>query len=605
MSARLAASLRYRGRLALRSCLEGALGVARRLPARGAEGGRVLTTLRRGLWAMSRSYSPASTGRAEIGGEFGAVLARVAGGEEVSADELLPYLCLEGLGERVEVNAQLADAFSQRPGGLGQARVFAQRAWTLSGGAPGLLPLYTQIFSALGETASIRAAYKRLGMRAAGDGDVSEALRYFDLWHHADHTFDNLDRYEYDFDVLGSVDRLAASLRPADPGPSAAHDGGGGRVRLAYLVKGAAELNSILVSINLELARLHDKEKFDVTFFFPETEEALAASPQGVGHLRRFEDLGCRVVTAPPGRDRGETLLGLAGKIRESRPHLLVTSAALADFGHYFVTALRPAPLVVGLLQGPPPQFAPPSLDWAIAWTKHPLMECPVGCSLVELKLDWPGRDELRPAARAELGVPEGACLLLSGGRHAKFQDASHWRAVGEVLAAHPEVFYVAVGPSEEQVPFLDSVIPREARPRVRCLGWRPDFINILAASDVVIDTYPSGGGQVLVQAMSLGIPILAHRNDYMTLYDQANWSPVEDFISDPELVVPRGDFERFRETLGRLIGDEGYRREAGRRCRELHAGQADPSVGVRRCEEIYLRLAGGRAAAGAGGGAR
>jgi hypothetical protein len=583
---RLAASLRHRGTTAAAS-LKGALVTSIKRGLNFAGDGKVSGHLRNLLWSMNQNYR--STG--ELPPELNAILLRLAGGEPARASELLPFLCLEGRRERANVNALLADACyqAQTPGHLMQAKVFIERAWVLSDSPANLLPLYLKIFTAAGDVTGIRAAYKRLGMLAASGGNISEAIQHFNSWQRAYYVFENLDRYEFDFDILASMDALAAPRRFHQT-PRAKMPAEGEKIRLAYLVEGMVHLNSILIRISLEFAKFHDKTRFDVTFFASDTDDAIDSSPQGRDYIRMFESHGCRVVTVPNSGTPASVLLDVAGKIRDHNPHILITSAALARFEHYFIASLRPAPLVIGLVQGPPQQFAPPVLDWAIAWSKHPLMDTPVNCSLVEFKLEWSELEKVARYTKEQMNLPADACVLLSGGRPVKFQDEDFWRAIARVLAQHPTTYYLVSGVQSDEIPFLDPLLPEEVKRRVRFLGWRDDFVSILSAADIVIDTYPNGGGQVLVQAMSLGLPIVAHQNDYLKLFDQTNWSPVEDFIKDAELVVPRGDFERFERVVARLIEDEEYRARAGERCRQ-NLLQQNEKQGVRECEEIYLKV--------------
>jgi hypothetical protein len=407
-----------------------------------------------------RAYnSPAGAEIAEMEA-LESILTRIAAGEPARANELLPYLCLESKEQRCTINAMLADAYvqAQTPEHLQQAKVFIQRAWLLSGGSADLLPLYTRIATALHDAESIRDAYKQLGTKAAARGDVSEAIGHFTSSHYAHLLINGVDKYEYDFDTMRCMDQFAAPHRFNPTTQVKFPDKG--KIRLAHLVKGATELNSILVAIDLVLAKYYDKSRFEIIFFIPESEEEIKRSPKGSEYVKNFESFGWRVVTGPNLNDRAQALLDLARRIHHFRPHALITSAALADYGHYFVTSLRPAPIAIGLVQGPPPQFARPILD------------------------------------------------------------------------------------------------------------WREDFLRILPAADILIDTYPNGGGQVIVQAMSLEIPFVSHQNDYMGQFDQTNWSPVEDFIIDPEIIVPRGDFEQLKKVVSRLIEDSEYRAKVGERVR-------------------------------------
>src|SRR6185295_8210154 len=156
-------------------------------------------------------------------------------------------------------------------------------------------------------------------------------------------------------------------------------------------------------------------------------------------------------------------------------PDVLVTSAALASFEHYFIASLRPAPVVIGLVQGPPQQFAPPLLDWGIAWSKRPLMDSPVDCSPFAMAHYLPKRSDIVPHKRSELEVPEDACVLVTAGRHVKFQEPKFWQAMIDVLSDHPESYYLVLGVEESQIPFLPSMLSAEIRSRIRFLAWRSD----------------------------------------------------------------------------------------------------------------------------------
>ena len=90
--------------------------------------------------------------------------------------------------------------------------------------------------------------------------------------------------------------------------------------------------------------------------------------------------------------------------------------------------------------------FAPPWVDWAISWSKHPLMDTPVDCSHVEIKLDWAAHTPVAGYTKAELGLPPDAVILMSAGRHVKFQDPAFWRAIGTLLDRHSDAWFLVVG---------------------------------------------------------------------------------------------------------------------------------------------------------------
>jgi glycosyltransferase involved in cell wall biosynthesis len=524
--------------------------------------------------------------------EFDEVLSRIANGRDVAPSELLPYLCSETREQRCEVNAMLALAYSRgyTAEHIRQAKVFIQRAWNLSGFSADLLPLYIKISSALDDIGGIRDAYKRLGMKMAAEGNISETIRYFDLWQNAYANFCQLDRYEYDFDVIDCMDRLAQPHRFATALTTEPLHGR--KIRLAYLLKGIADLGSVLVKIKLLFAKYHDSSRFEITFFAPESESFVQNSSPGLDHIRQFEGCKCEVITAPSLEDTGQKLLALARKIYESKPDILITSASIANFSQYFITALKPAPVIIGFNQGPPPQFVSPSLDWCITWTKHPLIDCIVGSSLVTLETDLPNKDNVIPFDREDFGIPEDALILFSGGRNSKFQDIDFWRAILDVLSSHPNAYYLVVGVQECQIPFLESLLSLETKTRVRVLGWRGDYLRILRMADLAIDTYPSGGGVVLIDAMSLGIPIVSFENNYLRPFDQTDWSVAQEIGNVADLIAPRGDCERLKQIVYKLVTDKEYRCEKGQLCRDhIFQTHGNPERMVRRCEDIYIKV--------------
>jgi len=520
-----------------------------------------------------------------------AILSRIAKGETIPPAELLPYLCLERREQRVTVNLLLARAHFKRggPENLQLAREFISRAWLLSRYSPLLLNRYVQIHAAVDDIESVRDAYKRVGIDMASQGKIGEALGYFDQWQYAYWQFKHLDRYEYDEDVLQAVDRLAEphrfSQRLRDDVLSKKP------IRVAYLVKGIRELSCSVVRINLLFAKFHDRKRVEPIFFVPESEQAVRSSAAGREHLELFEDLNCKVIMAPDVKRWEDQLIGLAGKIYEAGPDILVPSAALGEFQHCFITALKPAPLIVGLIQGPPEQFAIPTFDWGIAWSRHPMLDSPVSASHIEMQFELPSRSEIEPLNKREFDIPKDAPVIGSGGRHAKFQEPEFWRAMAELLDTYPRLYFLAMGVEESQVPGFQNIVPEHLRKRIRFVKWRSDYLRVMILLDVVIDTFPSGGGSVLCDAMALGIPVVSFRNNYFKRYDQNDWTPAEEFVI-PDVIVERGNFAQMKRLVSKLLDDPAYRSDITRRLQEHVKDQlSDPSQPVHQCEDLYFRL--------------
>jgi predicted O-linked N-acetylglucosamine transferase (SPINDLY family) len=224
------------------------------------------------------------------------------------------------------------------------------------------------------------------------------------------------------------------------------------KIRLAYLIFGALHLNSVLVKINCMLARYHQKDHFEITFFIPDPQRSVNKSEQALGTIRQLRGYGCDVVISPNGSDLVNRLRAVASQIFDYQPDILITSAILAEFEHYFIASLQPAPLIVGLIQGPPQQFAAPDMDWGVSWSKHPLIDAPCDGSLVHIGLDLPDRESITPISRKYLNIPEEARIIMSGGRYVKFENLDFWKAVLEILLRFPDLYYVAVGVSKEHL---------------------------------------------------------------------------------------------------------------------------------------------------------
>lgn len=514
-------------------------------------------------------------------------LKEISIGSSINPDDLLPYLCMESKQDRLWVNYCLAEAF-HKAGNNEQALAFIQRVWNFSGRDEKFLPLFVAIHAAVGDMASIRDAYKVLGMKRASANNISEALECFNTWQYAYATHKKADEYYYDFEVLDRISQLARPhafpLHKATPHKNK-------KVRLAYLMFGVTQLNSVIVKNSLTFARFHDASMFDVTFFIPDQATSVLERKEAVENIKKIEGYGWQVVIAPDSFSEINSLHEFAKSIYETAPDILVTNAALADFRHFYITALRPAPLVIGLCQGPPPQYIAPSFDWSISWTKHPMMDCPTNCTLVNGSVELPERKINAKEAKSSFEIPENDLVVMSCGRHFKFQDQDTWVSILDALRTHPNAHYVVVG-LEAPPKFLERLLTPDIVNRVRIIGRVKDFLSVLSMADVVVDTYPSGGGMTVVDAMAIGIPVVSFKNNYMRMFSQTDWSPAEEFMGVPELLVDRGDFAQLGKLINKLLTDHEYRNEMSRVCKKrIHETSGSPAQMVRDCEGVYLNV--------------
>ncbi len=520
--------------------------------------------------------------------EFDQLLQGILNGTEISSEALLPFLSIESLQQRVLHNKCLAGAYlaADDEQSLERARVFAERAWILSGFSEELLPLYRQVHERRNDHAAIQEAYKRVGLEAARRGLTGEALSAFNRWQHCLVHYDGTDNYHYDYDILDCVKRLAAAHQFTEYNS----DSSSGKIRMGYLIKGMTDVNSVMVKLNLFYAQHHDRSRFEVTVVFPETKPVILGSAQGQRSLEQFEACGCRTLFAREIDDDAERFLELARQIHAEGVHVFVANAILSDLFYYFLTLTRPAPVVMALVAGSLPLFTSREIDWMISWFRATQVDAPGNCSLAPFETDLP--ENVEAYSKQWLQLPEDSILLLSAGRSAKFQDRCYWLTIVNLLQEYPSCFFAAIGIEKEWVPFLDEVIPEMLHKRIKYLGWREDYLKILAAGDIYLDTYPTGGGVAVVDAMALGLPVVSFHHDYSRIHEQTQASGADEFLQIPELIAERGNFEDFAAIIGTLVVDPEYRASMAKRCQEqVRTTRGSPKRMVRRSEKIYAHV--------------
>jgi len=521
---------------------------------------------------------------------------QLSAGNEVAIGELLPYLSASSRQSRAQANHAVAEAYF-KAGKVDRAKIFAGRAFLLSDFSEGALELHTAISKSAGDLEAIREAYKRVGMRHARQGNVLEAIKYFNLHQYVYPANGIGDKYKYDFDIIAAVEDLTAmhGALPEVAKSRPPHK----KIRIAYLVFGCAHAGSVLIKIWSYFARHHDPSLFDVCFFFPENETWMpgqwASKDLTVGaaiaiNIRKITGQGGRVVLTRSA-DEETCLFETAANINQYQPDILITTALLADYRQLFIKSLVDAPVSIGFHSGPKEQYLLPSLQWSICLNKHLLTDNPCDCSLVKLEVDLPRREDCSFATRGDLKLPADAIVLASAGREQKFLKPEFWIAIGELMEQNPAVCYLAVGLTTEPL-FFSSLLPPAVRERIRLIGWRDDYLDVFGVADIVLDTFPSGGGVTIMEAMALSIPIVTFYNDYSKPFDANHWSPADEFVQIPELIVERGNFDEFKVVVTRLIGDRDYRLKMGQLCREtIVAEKGDPARMVRACEAVYVQV--------------
>ena len=437
------------------------------------------------------------------------ILSKIINGENVSQYEILPFLYLEKTELRVKVNLLLAMAYfsSDVKHNITRARDFIQRAWHLSGYNEEYLSLFEKIHSKLTDTNAIKEAYKRIFLKYVNNGKIEKAGYYFDLWQNAYAIHNHLDKYEYDQDIITAMTGLAEFNILPEVQKSVSS--GKRKKKLAYFVTGFIEINSILLKIDLLFAKYHNQAEYDISFYTLNTKEQVINSPQGKSFLDLLKGLGINVFYPEDDTNRINKIISLAKKIYDYQPDLIIFDVAIRNFDNYYLSLILSKIKILCFNQGSPSQFVPPHVNWNIAWTIHPLIDSPVDGSIVPLEFELFNAEDIATGEKKDFNIPSDAFVIVCAGRPQKFQNLNYWEALGNILNIRQDVYLIVIGCTKDNLPDISKVIDNDTRKHFRFVGWEKNYLEILKLADLVIDTYPNGGGVVLVDAMTLGIPIL------------------------------------------------------------------------------------------------
>lgn len=219
--------------------------------------------------------------------------------------------------------------------------------------------------------------------------------------------------------------------------------------------------------------------------------------------------------------------------------------------------------------------------------------------------------------SRAELGIPEESTVSVTVAAFYKLEPKEDWnyaRAIRDLLSVEPNHYHLIVGDGaqtlkEEMLKEFASA-SQSVHERLRWMGKRLDIDAILKVSDFVIDSFPYIGGAVKVDAMRVGKPIVAFRNDKFgiitetgtiardyPLVAKSNEEVVEysrRLIADPSLRVQLGEklLAQYQSTFSDAVISEALRRALFEPVLADSASTVEP---VPPFDEVYFSKLGGR----------
>ncbi len=198
-----------------------------------------------------------------------------------------------------------------------------------------------------------------------------------------------------------------------------------------------------------------------------------------------------------------------------------------------------------------------------------------------------PLSDAERRALRAGLGIPHDAVLVGTVGRLQRWKGHHHvLEALASIDAPEPVHGLVVGGDAHGLEPDCEPELHRRAEAlgvadRVKFTGQVPDARRLMGAMDVLVNASDNEPfGIVLIEAMALGIPIVAF----------ASAGPTE-IVADGRsgILVPPGDVRSLTTAVERLVRDRALRSQMGRAGHDLYQARFTAS---RMAEQITGALA-------------
>ncbi len=194
-----------------------------------------------------------------------------------------------------------------------------------------------------------------------------------------------------------------------------------------------------------------------------------------------------------------------------------------------------------------------------------------------------------RMAMRRELGIDEKDPVVGFVGRLVDWKGPDVFiRSAQEVSKRMPEARFLIVGDAvfgeRDYVEQLKNLcLELGIEDRVIFTGYREDVLEVMSAMNVLVhaSVLPEPFGMVLIEAMSLGLPVVATQG-----------GGVGEIVKAEEtgLIIPPKDSEAMAEAIFRILSDKGMARRMGEAGKRRAAELFDGDESVRNLEREILK---------------
>jgi glycosyltransferase involved in cell wall biosynthesis len=189
---------------------------------------------------------------------------------------------------------------------------------------------------------------------------------------------------------------------------------------------------------------------------------------------------------------------------------------------------------------------------------------------------------EAEPAARADLGVPEGAPMMLGLGR---LHAVKGFDTLIRAAALLPEVYCLIAGEGPERKRLEGLISDLRVGDRVRLLGWRSDTGPLLKAADVFVSSSRHEPlGNMVLEAFAAQTPVLAAKSE----------GPAEVIRDgDDGMLVPVDDVAALASGARMLFADVRLRVKFALAARQRYAAEFSREVVLAAWLDFLQRIAG------------
>lgn len=195
----------------------------------------------------------------------------------------------------------------------------------------------------------------------------------------------------------------------------------------------------------------------------------------------------------------------------------------------------------------------------------------------------------LRPAAdvRGELGIPASAKVVGMVSRFDEPKDyETFFAAAREVLAKHPDVYFVAVGEGPQRDKFFSILNTQYSIPIMSHFvftGLRRDIPDVINAMDVcVLSSKQEGCPNVILEYMACSKPVIA-----------SNVGGCPELVEDGKTgyLFPTGDAKTLADKMLSLVNDRATARAMGKNGRGIVENEFTCEVMAKDIELLYTKL--------------